>query len=310
MNATRALLDELMGNDRDLHPSEKKKKDLRFYDPEICKYYICSFCPHDLFTNTKSDLGPCSQLHDDNCKKEWQNYDKKYRYNFEIDFIRYLEKLINDLDRRIKRGYERLDHQDDDPQISVSSENKEKIENINQRCSEIVKQIEELGDEGRIDEANALMKKLDELNQEKETLLKSDVKAISTTQERRMKVCETCGVFLVIGDTEKRTVSHIEGKQHQGYDLIRKTLDEYYKKEEEKRRKERERRASRESERRSSRSGGDRRSSGDRDGERDKDRRSSRDPEDRRDRRRRRSRSASRERESKRHKSRSSEHNY
>lgn len=42
-----------------------------------------------------------------------------------------------------------------------------------------------------------------------------------------MKVCETCGAFLVLGDTEKRTVSHMEGKQHQGFAQIRKTLDEY-----------------------------------------------------------------------------------
>uniref|UniRef100_A0A1I7X5R8 Transmembrane protein n=1 Tax=Heterorhabditis bacteriophora TaxID=37862 RepID=A0A1I7X5R8_HETBA len=28
-------------------------------DPDICKYYIVGFCPHDMFVNTKADLGKC-----------------------------------------------------------------------------------------------------------------------------------------------------------------------------------------------------------------------------------------------------------
>lgn len=27
--------------------------------PQVCKYFLVKFCPHDLFTNTKADLGPC-----------------------------------------------------------------------------------------------------------------------------------------------------------------------------------------------------------------------------------------------------------
>jgi hypothetical protein len=43
-----------------------------------------------------------------------------------------------------------------------------------------------------------------------------------------MQVCEVCGAFLVVGDTKQRVISHLEGKQHSGYALIRKTLEEYY----------------------------------------------------------------------------------
>jgi len=39
-----------------------------------------------------------------------------------------------------------------------------------------------------------------------------------------MRVCEVCGAFLVVGDTDKRLQSHMEGKQHLGYERIRKTL--------------------------------------------------------------------------------------
>lgn len=58
----KAILDELMGKDRNELPSKRKNKGVHFSDPEICKNYICGFCPSDLFTNTKSDLGVVIEL--------------------------------------------------------------------------------------------------------------------------------------------------------------------------------------------------------------------------------------------------------
>lgn len=45
--------------DRDLPLSERKGKDIHFDDPEVCKYALAGLCPWSLFSNTKSDLGPC-----------------------------------------------------------------------------------------------------------------------------------------------------------------------------------------------------------------------------------------------------------
>jgi len=56
-SSIRSALDELMGADRDLLPTEKRKTPTHFSEPNICKLYLCGLCPHFLFTNTKSDLG-------------------------------------------------------------------------------------------------------------------------------------------------------------------------------------------------------------------------------------------------------------
>jgi len=100
--SNRDLLDELMGKDRNVHPSQKTRKPVHFSDPDICKFYICGFCPNELFTNTKSDLGPCKKSHDDNCKEEFQNVKAKGTYPYERDFIHFLERLVDDLDRKIR----------------------------------------------------------------------------------------------------------------------------------------------------------------------------------------------------------------
>jgi hypothetical protein len=43
---------------RNLTDEEKKgHKELKWDDPDVCGPYMVRFCPHDLFVNTKSNLG-------------------------------------------------------------------------------------------------------------------------------------------------------------------------------------------------------------------------------------------------------------
>ena len=57
VDAMRAMLDELMGKERDLPPEERTGKGITYKDPLICKYALAGLCPYGLFKNTKSDLG-------------------------------------------------------------------------------------------------------------------------------------------------------------------------------------------------------------------------------------------------------------
>ena len=57
VDATRALLDELMGRERNVPLTERTNRELTFHSPEVCKYAIAGLCPYGLFRNTKSDLG-------------------------------------------------------------------------------------------------------------------------------------------------------------------------------------------------------------------------------------------------------------
>jgi len=232
MDAFRAQLDELMGKDRNLLPHEKQNKGASFTDADVCKHFLCGFCPNELFTNTKSDLGPCFKIHDENFRDMYQQDKKKEDYPFEADFFRHLERLIGELDRRIKKGHERLDIQESIPDIELTPETQNQIDAIDLRMQTLLKQMEQLGEEGRVDESQALMKVVDRLKAEKEQFMRGGIPGV-TQQEKKMRVCEICGAFLVVGDTEKRTASHMEGKQHLGYAKIRQTLDEHYKRREE-----------------------------------------------------------------------------
>jgi len=141
--------------------------------------------------------------------------------------VAYLEHLIGDLDRKIRRSHERLDQdKDEEPESPpIDTELAAKIAAISEREKALIDQMETLGEEGKIDELQNVKKHVDQLKQEKERLMSGQ----RPGQEKRMKVCEVCGAFLVIGDTEKRQQSHLEGKQHQGYLKIRQTIDEFKK---------------------------------------------------------------------------------
>ena len=67
-----------------------------FDKADICKFNLLSFCPNDLFPNTKADIGPCEKRHDDYLKKMFEedpdrkNYERKYQE----ELIQQLSKMI------------------------------------------------------------------------------------------------------------------------------------------------------------------------------------------------------------------------
>jgi len=208
---------------RFLNDEKKNKPTRHFSEREICKFFICGFCPHDLFVNLKCDLGECKKVHDDDIRKQWEEYPDKERYGFEEEFIRYCEKLTLELDRKMKKSQSSLNRR----KLDGSHANDNiylRIEQIDKRYDELFKTMEKYSEEARVDEVNEIMTQLEELKKEKKTLTDQ----VQVTQDKRMELCKICGAYLVIGDTEKRKLSHLEGKQHKGYELIRNKIDEYY----------------------------------------------------------------------------------
>ena len=91
------------------------------------------------------------------------------------------------------------------------------------KIEDFLQRMEKCGEEGKVDEAQTLLRQVDVMKAEREALR---VSSTAPNPEKRMEVCDTCSAFLVVGDTQKRTDSHLEGKQHTGYDTIRKAYEE------------------------------------------------------------------------------------
>lgn len=107
----RKLLEQLMGAS-----SSSRVSQVSLSDPKVCRSYVAGTCPHDLFTNTKQDLGPCPKVHSEALKAEFEGLSEreKQKYGFEYDYMRDLQKYIDECNRRIETAQRRLEKTPDE----------------------------------------------------------------------------------------------------------------------------------------------------------------------------------------------------
>ncbi|XVE56386.1 hypothetical protein DITRI_Ditri04bG0004800 [Diplodiscus trichospermus] len=135
-----------------------------------------------------------------------------------------------DLDRRVRRGRERLAQElEPAPPAPLSAEKSEQLSVLEEKIKNLLEQVETLGEAGKVDEAEALMRKVEALNAEKAALTQQpqNDKLLMLAQEKKMALCEVCGSFLIANDAAERTQSHITGKQHVGYGMVRDFISEF-----------------------------------------------------------------------------------
>ena len=236
MDHLRKTLDHLMGKDRDLPLNERLSHQKHFDSPDVCKYFLLGFCPHGLFPNTKSDLKECKDRHDQQFKIMFENDPNKeqYQIKYEEKLMEYLEKLVAEVDKKMKKSMERIDAPI--PEQEVNEETQEKINQIDNQISELTKQAEKYGEIGLVDDSEIVLKEIEKLKQQKEELITMNEHPLMF-KEKQMKVCEVCGAMQSAQDNEKRLQTHIEGKLHSGYLKIRQELDILRKRKLERKRK-------------------------------------------------------------------------
>lgn len=87
---------------------------LSLSDPKVCRSFLVGTCPHDLFTNTKQDLGPCPKVHSEPLKSEYEASPEKGKLGFEYDYMRDIQKYIDECNRRIDAAQRRLEKTPDE----------------------------------------------------------------------------------------------------------------------------------------------------------------------------------------------------
>lgn len=205
------LLDELMGRNRNDGPTARKKS-VRWEDPEFCKFFLVKFCPHDLFVNTRANLGVCTKVHCDKAKAQFNKASIRSKMHYEDKFVAFSTRIFDAIKRRIKISKQELKLTSKTKSQKIQVPFKRSEEYIN----ELVQTSGQLVSCGQIEEAQILVKRSDRL---KERL---DVYELTAVQEQ-IKMCEVCGVILV---DEYRTQNHLMGKQHMGNVILKNAVNE------------------------------------------------------------------------------------
>ena len=133
--------------------------------------------------------------------------------NQEVKLQALVENLIYKVDEKIRKSLARIDIPT--PEGEKSNELLEKIEAINKKINFFIDQAERMGEEGKLDESETIMKEIDRLKLQK-TEISSMNESVLLQREKQMRVCEICGAMQSLTDTEKRLTTHLEGKLHAG----------------------------------------------------------------------------------------------
>jgi hypothetical protein len=197
--------------------------------PQVCRSFLVGTCPHDLFTNTKQDIGPCPKLHSPSHRDEYQANPSAHP-NFEFDYLRDLQKYIDECNRRIDSAQRRLEKTPDE--IRQTSALLKQIGDLSQSISTGLLEIEVLGTSGLVSRA------LDEHIRIRQALvtkteLEAKLKALSDTSgpsgHQKLQVCDVCGAYLSRLDNDRRLADHFYGKMHLGYAQMRREAENLQK---------------------------------------------------------------------------------
>ncbi|KAK0629337.1 hypothetical protein B0T17DRAFT_476869, partial [Bombardia bombarda] len=223
----RKLLEQLMGGG-----ISSRSAQLSLTDPKVCRSYLVGTCPHDLFTNTKQDLGPCSRVHSEGLKADYEGLpdpDKK-KYGFDFDYMRDLQKYIDECNRRIEAAQRRLEKTPDE--IRQTNVLLKSISDLGSTIASGLLEVEILGELGEVGRAYDELYKVRHAQSQKQER-ERELKALSDTSgpsgHQKLQVCDVCGAYLSRLDNDRRLADHFFGKMHLGYAQMRKTFDAFPK---------------------------------------------------------------------------------
>jgi hypothetical protein len=192
----------------------------------MCRNYLIGLCPHDLFPNTKIDLGVCPKEHNDFLKEEFEEdpdnakYKRKWRGPLRVQ----LRRLLDSVDRRSGSNQQRIAREKEGGPAGASEEQKMHLATLKEEVSTKLKSAEQAADEGRFEDSRSIMKDTEALKRRIE-----DLESKRYEKYSKDSICEICGLIIDSQEQEDMKTGrgwHINGKQHIGYTLIRKKIKE------------------------------------------------------------------------------------
>lgn len=105
--------------------------------------------------NTRADLGQCVKLHDDEAKRMYEEARPSIRKKtYEDEFLRFCSNMINEVDRKIQKGKQRLLLMNKNTEV-VNPVNKHQVQItiLIDRIKKLVNEAEEAGIRGDVEQA-------------------------------------------------------------------------------------------------------------------------------------------------------------
>jgi len=206
---------------------------LTWSDEKVCRNFLCGTCPHALFTNTKMDLGACPKSHTERLKTEFlaakeANPTDPVFHRFQMEYEANIFAFVDECDRRIRSAHRRLEKTPEENAKTTSL--MREIAEIELAIQGGTEKIETLGEQGKVDESMREMAAIEALKSEKADK-ERDLQQLTDTSgasgHQKLRVCDVCGAYLSVLDSDRRLADHFGGKMHLGYHELRNMLAKF-----------------------------------------------------------------------------------
>ncbi|KAG5638279.1 hypothetical protein H0H81_000925 [Sphagnurus paluster] len=242
----RKLLEQMMGPEA----MGVANANLVWSDEKVCRNFLCGTCPHALFTNTKMDLGACPKSHTERLKTEYiaakeANPNDPIFNRFQMEYESNIFAFVDECDRRIRAAHRRLEKTPEEnakttnlmreiAEIELAIQGgTEKIETLGALNSWGFRKLtdsSDLGEQGKVDESMREMAAIEALKSEKaekERELQQLTDTSGASGHQKLRVCDVCGAYLSVLDSDRRLADHFGGKMHLGYHELRNMLSKF-----------------------------------------------------------------------------------
>lgn len=147
---------------------------------------------------------------------------------FEAEYEDNIRMFMADIDRKIAANKRRIDQ---------TPEETAKFTNLMHDISEIetamnaaMAEVEKLGEQGEVEASLQELAKAEALKQEKADR-ERDLQILSDSAgasgHQKLRVCDVCGAYLSILDSDRRLADHFGGRMHLGYLRLREIITEF-----------------------------------------------------------------------------------
>lgn len=180
-----------------------------YVPPRSVQQYSKSHC------SQKMDMGPCSKSHLPRLKEQYEDELARGEKFPQIvsEHQRFVQNFIADIDRKIAANKRRLDQTPEETERfnAIMGE----IGDIEAALAIATSDMESLGEQGLVEESLAELDKVEALKVErtaKDRELQTLQENSGASGNQKLRVCDICGAYLSILDSDRRLADHFGGK--------------------------------------------------------------------------------------------------
>lgn len=221
----------------------------RVSDGDLCRAFLCSYCPHDLLFNNKEHAGACPQVHDREAREAFLQHQledsKNGLHPYEFVTLKQLRRFVKSRDKLIekrkkwgsKTAREEVGENAECRGADVESEDGyNELAKLEVQIPALMSEVEKLGSQGMVNEAQEVYARALKLGRKLKcfrSVVTATTGAIGYAPYRKqvdkgrdfhpaiMTTCEVCGGRVDANGTLAVVTRHNEGKAHQAWETIR-----------------------------------------------------------------------------------------